>query len=200
MIQALKKIFSRGGCEKCGWLVACPECSERMRRVDSDLTKIERARARRKDPRYFSKDQPLKGRFAGLVDKGSFIEVLKQVLVETKGESGEPLMLTVTLAPFGAMVAPADRRQVMQEVAQRIISQVRHQDFVTSFDELTFALLLVACGEEPLNFEVCAKRIEDRLALPLVCSDQQMELCYKIRNILLRPGTTLDHIQQQMDS
>jgi hypothetical protein len=200
MIQALKKIFNRGGCEKCGWLVACPECSERMRQVDSELTKIERTHARRKEPRYFSRDRSLKGRFAGLVDKGSFIEVLKQVLVETKGESGEPLMLTVTLAPFGSVVDPADRRQVMQEVAQRIISQVRHEDFVTSFDDLTFALLLVACGEEPLKFEVCAQRIKDRLAQPLVCSDQQIELDYRIRNILLRPGTTLDDIQQQMDS
>ena len=200
MTQILKRLFNRGGCEKCGWLVACPECSERMRQVDSELTKIERAHARRKEPRYFRKEHFLKGRFIGMVDKGSFMEVLKQVLVESQGESGENLMVTVTLSPFGSVTDPADRQQVMQEVAQRIISEVRHQDVVTSFDDQTFALLLVACGEEPLRFEACAQRIKDRLAQPLVCSDQQIELDYRVRNISLQPGTTLDDIQQQMDS
>ncbi len=200
MIQVFNQLFNRGGCEKCGWLVACPECSERMRQVDSELTKIERTHARRKEPRYFSKGRSLKGRFAGLVDKGSFIEVLKQVLIEDKVEAGETLMLTVTFAPFGSVSGSVPRQQVLQEVAQRIVSQVRHEDFVTSFDDRTFAVLLVACGEGPLKFEACAQRIEDSLRQPLACSDQQIELDSNIRNISLQPGITLDDIQQQMDS
>lgn len=199
MIRILKRLFNRGECEKCGWLVACSECSERMRQVDSELSKKERTYTRRKKPRYFSKGRLIKGPFAGLVDKGSFVEVLKQVLADARGEAGGAMMLTVTLPSVGLIPDSGGRQEVMKEVAQRIVSQVRHEDFVARFDELTFALLLVDSGEGSPRFEICAQRIKDSLAHPLVGSGPRIELDCRVRNISLRPGTTLDDIHQQMD-
>lgn len=199
MIRMIKTMFSKGRCENCGWLVACPECSERMRQVDRELTIIERAHARRKEPRYCNQGRPLKGRFDGLVDKGSFMEVLQQVLHEHQGEAGGSLMLTVTMTASAGDQA-IDWQLVLQEVAPVIVSQLRHEDFVTCFDDRTFALLFIESGEELLEPEAVVHRIQAQLTFPGQAAEPSMQIAANVRRICLAPGTTLENILQQMNS
>jgi len=37
-------LFKRKGCKKCGWLVACDECSEEYDKIDRELKRLENER------------------------------------------------------------------------------------------------------------------------------------------------------------
>lgn len=199
MIEFIKNLFSKGGCEKCGWFVACPECSEKMRIADNKIKNIERSRARRKDSRYSHMDRSLKGLYPGMVDKSSFVEVLQQVLSEHHDVESDSLMLTVKVSKDAVSEDAQYGKQQQQSVAQRLVALVRHEDFITSFDDQTFALLLIDSGEEPLEPEAVAQRIQEQLALPYQVAEQSEHIAAAIRHIRLPPGTTLEDIVSQMD-
>ncbi len=200
MIQFFKNLFSKGSCEQCGWLVACPECSEKMRVADKQLKIIERTRARRKDSRYCHMDRSLKGFYPGVVDKSCFVEVLQQVLSEHRDEKSDSLMLTVRVNKEAVSEDAQNGEQLQQAVAQKLVALVRHEDFITSFDDQTFALLLIDSGEEPLEPEAVVGRIEEQLKQLFQATGQKTQIATSIRQIRLTRGTTLEDIVSQMDN
>lgn len=200
MIQFIKNLFSKGSCEHCGWLVACPECSEKMRIADKQLKIIERTRARRKDSRYSHMDRSLTGLYAGMVDKSCFVEVLQQVLSEHHDEKSDSLMLTVKVTGDTVSGDDQEGKTPQQAVAQKLVALVRHEDFITCFDDQTFALLLIDSGDEPLEPEAVVRRIQEQLVYPEQAAELSGKIAVAIRQIRLAPGTTLEDIVSQMDS
>ncbi|MFO7765786.1 MAG: hypothetical protein R6V33_05085 [Pelovirga sp.] len=200
MVQFIKNLFSKGGCEKCGWLVACPDCSEKMRIADKQLKIMERSHARRKESRYVQVDRSTGGPYAGMVDKGSFVEVLQQVLSEHRDKKNDSLMLMVKMTNETALATAETSKQLQQALAQRLVALVRHEDFITSLDDQTFALLLIDSGEEPLEPQSVLGRIEEQLQQPFQTAEHQTPIETAVRQIRLTPGTTLENIVSQMDS